>query len=122
MGHRLDVDNAYGSQCMDLINAYLVNVLGLPRLGGNAVDVARLHPPGMRWVANGPSNAPAPGDLVVWRGDVPSKAIGPYGHIAICLAADSMSLLTCDQNWPNGSPVALVWHDYEGVAGWQHPI
>lgn len=122
LGHRLDLDAAYGAQCMDLIGAYMVQVLHMPRLPGNAVDVAHVRPAGLRWIANGPSNAPAPGDFVVWRGDVPSKGIGPFGHIAICVAADSMTLLSCDQNWPEGAPVALVWHDYEGVAGWQHPI
>lgn len=37
VGKALDVDGAYGAQCVDLIMAYY-DYLGVPRASGNAVD------------------------------------------------------------------------------------
>jgi hypothetical protein len=106
---------------VDLVNIYLAH-LGHPAVWANAASWAGAgRVPGWTWVANGPVNAPPAGAIVVWRPNVPALALGPFGHIAIALAADPDALLTLDQNWPVGAPVAPVLHIYGGVAGWHVP-
>jgi hypothetical protein len=122
VGRVLTAPGGVGGQCVDLINVYLVARGGAP-VRANAADFARAGAvPGWRWVPNGPGNAPVAGDIVVWRANVAGEGIGPYGHIALAMAADSMQLLTLDQDWPYGAPVALVWHRYAGVEGWHTPV
>ena len=121
-GQSVDLDGAYGPQCVDLADDW-ANTLGrpLPPVQG-AKDFAGLVIPGYTWVDNTPDAVPAPGDLVIW-----GTALGPWGHVAIRteVPADTNSFQTLDQNWvnsgPNGSPAALVTHTYAGVKGWQHP-
>jgi CHAP domain len=109
-----------GGQCMDLAEIYNRDCLGRPALGGNAIDQARRRLPGLIWIPNTASNWPQPGDLVIWN-MAHAVNVGRYGHIAICLAADSWALITLDQNWPTGADTAVRLHLYTGVAGWQHP-
>jgi hypothetical protein len=120
-GRFIDVDGAYGAQCMDLINDYLVRVAGVPRVGGNAIDLPRNRPQGFTWIPNTPTNMPSWGDVIVWGSNV-TVGTGPYGHTAVCVLADSMHLLSMDQNWPTGHATQLVYHGYAGVIGWwAHP-
>lgn len=120
VGQLLTAPGGAGGQCVDLANVYLL-ARGAAPVRRDAADWAvRPIGPRWQWVPNGPANAPGVGDIVVWKAEVPSEGIGPYGHIAVCMAADSMALLTLDQDWPEGSPVALVWHGYRGVVGWWH--
>jgi len=117
-GRRVTASGGIGGQCVDWANVYVM------ARGARPVrrDAAQWAWPGAlagwSWVENGPDNHPALGDVVVWRPNVPQLSIGPYGHVAVVVAADRMILLTMDQDWPVGSPVALTWHNYAGVAGW----
>lgn len=118
-GKTVQAPGGIGGQCVDLANLWLIARGGSPvRL--NAADWASdLHTlKGRPFVPNGPVNFPAPGAIVVWKRNIGSLGIGPYGHIAVVLAADANSLVTVDQDWPIGSPVQTVVHTYEGVAGW----
>lgn len=123
LGQKVDFDGVYGAQCMDLAEQYNQDVVGAPRLGGNAIDVwtHRGAHTVYRAEANGPVNYPPPGALVVWG---PSAAVdtGEYGHIAICLAADPLHLISLDQNWPDGAPISVISHSYSGVLGWLTPL
>lgn len=120
-GRLITAPGGAGGQCVDIVNVY-VSARGLPLVRLNAADWARPGTlPGWRWVPNGPANYPALGDVVVWSRDVPALGIGPYGHIAVAMAGDPDRLLSLDQDWPVGSPVALTWHTYKGVAGWWTP-
>lgn len=107
-------------QCVALCNEWLRERYGLGPVWANAVDWAAARPQGLEWVDNSPTNYPPAGAVMVWKAYA-GHGIGPFGHVAVCLAACSMVLLTVDQNWPAGSPVALVLHDYLGVAGWLQP-
>lgn len=107
-----------GGQCVDLCNLWL-QYNGLPYVYRNAVDWVGLRFPGWRWVDNGPTNAPSPGAIVVWR-PYPPHGIGPFGHVAVALLADANHLLTFDANWA-ASTALVVSHDYGGVAGWISP-
>lgn len=121
VGKRLTAPGGLGGQCVDLCNVYLL-ARGLSAVRRNASGwwlPGAVE--GCEWEPNGPLNAPACGDIVVWRGNVPARLIGPDGHVAIALAADGATLLTLDQNWAGATVAALEWHDYVGVAGWWHP-
>lgn len=122
IGRPIDLDGAYGPQCVDLVNDCLARVYGLPPLPGNAIDLARARPRGFVWVPNGPRNHPPAGSVVVWGGPNGRAGTGAAGHCAIALAASSMVLLSFDQNWPVGSPPSLVLHSYDAVLGWLAPL
>jgi hypothetical protein len=113
---RVTAPGGLGGECVDLANVYMVDVLHLPERQLNAIDWA-VAVPGLHWTPNGPVNYPPAGGLVVWHA-YPPHGIGQAGHIAICLSADPLYLVSLDQNWPEHYYVALELHDYGGVAGW----
>ena len=121
LGRTVWIPGGLGGQCVDWANLYLINVPKIAVIRANAVDWAGLNLPGFRWTVNTATNAPTIGSLVVWR-EAKQVGVGPFGHIAIALAADAMSLLSCDQDWPFGAPVSIVLHTYAGVVGWHKPI
>lgn len=66
-GQGIDFDHAFGYQCMDLAEEYNQDVVGAPRLGGNAIDVWTNFP--ANWytqIINTPDNFPNEGDLILW--------------------------------------------------------
>ena len=72
VGKALDVDGAYGAQCVDLIMAYY-DYLGVPRASGNAVDyTTNALPSGWQRIKGA---QPQKGDILVYTGG--------YGHVAI---------------------------------------
>ncbi len=121
LGTRVQAKGGLGGECVDWANIYLANVWGQTAIQRNASDWATVEVNGFAWTANGLSNYPPAGSLVVW-GQSAAAETGPNGHIAVALPADSMHLLTCDQNWPEGRPVSIVQHTYAGVLGWQTPL
>lgn len=121
IGRHVASPGGEGGQCVDLVELWAI-AEGRTPIPGNAVDLfTNASAAQWRKVANGPTNFPQPRDIVVWG---PSRAvgIGVDGHTAVCLAADSMWLLSLDQNWPEGAPVSVVLHTYAGVVGWLAPI
>lgn len=117
IGRVVDAPGGEGGQCVDLVELW-TSALGAERIPGNAVDLYA-NAAASQWqkVSNGPSNYPAAGDIVIW-GKSAAVGISAYGHCSICLVADAWWLLTLDQNWPPGAPVAVVLHPYTGVKGW----
>lgn len=93
----VDLDGAYGYQCMDLYNEYCQKVLELT--GNTGADYAKniIHnqyvKENFEFIYNYPDFVPQKGDVAVWLG-------GTYGHVAICLGpADLNTFITLDQNW-----------------------
>lgn len=119
VGDVLTAPGGLGGECVDLANLWLLEAFRLPHVFANAKDWEFAAIKGFSWVRNTPTNVPSAGDLVVW-GPEPAWGIGANGHIALCLVADVNHLLSLDQNWPEKSPVAVKFHDYRGVLGWQH--
>lgn len=121
LGKAVDVDGVYGPQCVDLVNAWAM-ARGKPRLTGNAYQLLAQASPTI-WLRTGntPTNVPPAGAIVVWRADVASAAIGDDGHTAICLLADSLHLITADQNWAGHQYVTINVHTFDGVIGWLTP-
>ncbi len=116
-GRFVDVDHAFGAQCVDLANAYCMEVLGAPRLSGNAIDIWRTAPAARQRA----TNAPAKGTIVIWGANA-IAGTGVYGHIAIAVEDQGVSTFSSlDQNFPTGSPCHLQRHTYDGVIGWLIP-
>lgn len=118
LGAQIDSAGGIGGECVDLANQWLTDAYGMGHVFRNAVDWGNRNVPGFRWVANGPTNLPAMGDLVVW-GATPELGIGVNGHIALSLGCDVMHIVSLDQNW-SGHVATLELHRYIGVLGWQH--
>lgn len=116
-GSMVTAPGGLGGQCVDLANLWVVEELHAEPLRLNARDWATAIVPASVWTPNSATNFPAPGDIVVWR-PYPPLDIGVFGHIAVCLLADALRLITIDQDWPIGAPVKLTVHSYQGVAGW----
>lgn len=113
LGRAIDVDGAYGAQCVDLANDYVRRVHGDGRFSGNAIDAAGQRLRGAIWIANTPNNYPSPGDVVVW-------SFAPYGHIAVVLFATPLNLVSLDQNWNSIARAEPATHDYRWCLGWHH--
>lgn len=106
----VDMDGAYGNQCIDLLIEYCQKVLGLTN-GVIGADCAKnliyndYLMQNVERIDNYLEFVPQKGDIAVWLG-------GQYGHVAICLGeANIDAFLTLDQNW---KPQALTqeWHNY----------
>lgn len=116
LGQTITARGGIGGECVDLADQWISEAYGLAHVYRNAVDWATPRITGLAWTANTPTNAPLWGNLVVW-GESAAAGTGPDGHIALVLAADTMHLLTADQNWA-GRVVTLNIHPYTGVLGW----
>lgn len=102
------------NQCVDLANAYIRDVLGLPIIEWtNAIDFPSKGGDKYTYILNTPTGVPSEGDLVIW-GNSP-------GHIAIFLDGNANSFTSFDQNYPTGSPCHIQGHTYANVLGWMHP-
>ena len=109
----VDVDGAYGKQCVDLYLDYCDRVLGLPHNMGAACAKKILNNKyAMKQftrINNYAAFVPKKGDVCVW-------ASGTYGHVAICLGQGNTSRFkVIEQNW---QPLTLTegWHNYTYMA------
>jgi hypothetical protein len=116
LGQTITARGGLGGECVDLADQWIAEAYGLAHVYKNAIDWASPSIPGLAWTGNQPLNAPRWGALVVFG---PSTTIGTGadGHIALVLAADTMTILTADQNW-GGRLVTLNLHPYTAVLGW----
>lgn len=105
------------NQCVDLANAYIKEVLGLPIiLGTNAIDYPKkCLPPEYEYIKNTPEGVPLQGDIMIY------KSSDGIGHIDIFDHGDFNNFVAFSQNWPLKSPCKMVDHVYTGkytVVGW----
>lgn len=105
----VDVDHAYGYQCMDLYNEYCREVLELT--GDTGAEYAKdilyneYVKENFERIDNFPAFVPEKGDVAVWTG-------GKCGHVAICLGAgDVNQFISLDQNWQY-QKLTMEYHDY----------
>lgn len=103
-------------QCVDLVKAYIQEVLGLTPFHDNAIDYATNFPHDQyEFVKNTPKGVPNPGDIVIF-------SYKPYGHVSVFISGDAKSFQSFDQNFPIGSFCHVQEHDYKYVVGWLHPV
>ncbi len=124
-GNPVDVDGAYGFQCVDLIRRYAIDVLNLNQHipQGNAYKIFQITTSQVfsKFVYQTDSY-PKKGDIIFWH---EAPANGHSGHVAIVVQANAKSLTTFDQNYcaDSGSGIGpcaprLITRDYKDVAGW----
>ena len=105
------------NQCVDLANAYIKYVLGLPIIEyTNAIDYPSKVGDNYDYILNTPTGVPKEGDLVIWGGN-------QWGHIAIFIEGNANRFTSFDENFPTGSPCHVQEHTYftPPVLGWLHP-
>lgn len=124
-GKKIDWDNAYQGQCVDLFRQYNHEVLGIPQPKGvvGAADfwanyttdpVLNTH---FTKIVNTPEFIPQKGDVMVWN----KRAGGGFGHIAVVVTANIDSFTSFDQNWRALNVCELTKHDYTNVYGVLRP-
>lgn len=107
----VDKDGAYGKQCMDLYNQYVVDVGELEN-GKTGASCAKeilnnsYVMSNVDRIDNYLEFTPQKGDIAVWTG-------GEYGHVAICLGVNDgiKTFKTLDQNWVS-QKLTEEWHNY----------
>jgi hypothetical protein len=118
-GEKLDFDDAFGAQCMDLYRFYVRDVLVLPQsppvIGAKNVWDTYLKQYYTR-VRNTLSAIPEKGDIVIW-----GERYGKFGHIAVILEADLRKFIAFSQNDPLGKPCIIKEYRYDRILGWLHP-
>lgn len=119
-GKKIDWDNAYGGQCVDLYRQYCHDVLEIPQSPPvqGAADIWTTYlQEHFYQVENTPEAVPIPGSVVIWN----KKAGGGYGHVAVAVSGNKGSFISFDQNWNKLSVCELVTHTYTNVIGWLVP-
>lgn len=106
------------NQCVDLVNAYIRDVLGQPIVEWtNAVDFPEKIGNKFEFIPNTPTGIPQKGDIIVWNKNV-SGVTGVAGHIGVYVEGNVNNFKSFDQNFPTGSACKIVSHSYTGVRGW----
>lgn len=101
-GKKVDFDNTYGAQCVDLFRQYCKDVLNIPHTGSVDPDGAQgiwknydklpLEQKYFERVDAG--YMPMIGDVAVWNGTMSNE----YGHVAIVLGYSFGDILVFEQN------------------------
>lgn len=118
LGTYIDFDGVYGNQCVDLIKEYVEKVLGIDAWVSNAENYATTYPKSkFDLIENTPDGVPEQGDIVIFN-----DSVGEFGHVCIAFSGGSVDeFKSLDQNWPKGSPIQVISHNYRGVIGWLRP-
>jgi hypothetical protein len=102
-GKKVDYDNAYGAQCVDLFRQYTKEALGIKEhtgpcaTSGGAKDLFLDYskmPIEKKYFIRSTQKNWIPGDVLIWDQSPTNK----YGHVAIFLAKLGNSLLVFEQN------------------------
>ena len=120
LGKKLDYDQFYGGQCIDLYRFYVKEVLEFPQspgVGGAAEIWDSADSEYYDFIDNEPTTVPQIGDIVIWN----RKEGGGFGHVAIYLEGNVNWFNSFDQNWPTLDKCTITTHDYTNVIGWLRP-
>ncbi len=119
----VDFDGAYGGQCVDLFNKYLVDVLGItnpiqqfPVASAYQIFGYAKNNTNFVCIPNDPTAVPQAGDIMIWN-----QGVGPHGHVGIFVEGDVMSFRSFEQNWNGVQKCIIVNHPYDHVTGWLRP-
>jgi hypothetical protein len=102
-GKKVDYDNAYGAQCVDLFRQYTKEALGIKEhtgpcaTSGGAKDLFLDYdkmPVEKKYFTRSKVKNWIPGDVLIWD----QSPINKYGHVAIFLAKLGNSFLVFEQN------------------------
>jgi len=115
----VDYDKALGFTCMDLVEQYNADVVGAPRLYGNAIDLDK-NPQPVYYTrhANPLWYIPPKGSIAVFKAFVG----GGYGHCGIVLSADLMTVELFEQNWQGAKYPLSFRHSYNDIISFLVPV
>jgi len=124
-GKKLDFDNHYGGQCVDLFRFYVHEVLDKPQpkpVVGAAdfwtnYDIDPNLKNNFEKILNTPVNVPKAGDVMIWS----KKAGGGFGHVGVFIEGDVNRFKSFDQNWRALNVSEPTEHNYTNVLGWLRP-
>jgi CHAP domain len=119
-GQPCDFDGKLGLQCMDLVEQYNKDVIGAPRIYGNANDLKNnASTKFYQYFPNSLTYIPPVGAIACWT----NTNGGTVQHGSIVLSANILSFISLDENWPAGSRVHKQLHNYlkPKVAGFLVP-
>lgn len=126
-GKKLDWDNAYGGQCVDLFRFFVDEVLGLPQPKGVVgaadfwlnYDSDPILKNNFDKIPNTPDFKPIAYDVMIWN----KKMGGGFGHIGV--VADNKATLdeftSFDQNFRAINVCELTKHTYSSTYGVLRP-
>lgn len=127
LGKKIDWDNAYQGQCVDLFRQYVNDVLGLKQPKGvvgakdfwTNYETDPILKDNFEKISNTPTGVPQKGDVVIWDAWTGNK----YGHVAVFIEGDANKFVSLDQNYPTLSVVTKTEHNYTKpkVLGWLRP-
>src|ERR1035437_1324618 len=89
-GKAIDFDKAYGNQCVDLQNQYLVDVCQIASPiqtfpGATAYQIYQnANDSRFTKIANSPTGVPQAGDIMFWN-----TTVGSAGHVAVFIKGDA---------------------------------
>jgi len=115
IGQCIDMDNAYGCQCVDLAKYVCITYWGQNIVGNaNQLDELNRWPSGTIKINYYSGFIPQQGDFYIWNN------YGTNGHIGYITSATSTTYTSLDENFvnasSNGSPLAVVNHsNYNNV-------
>lgn len=125
LGKGIDWDGVYGVQCVDLVNHYIYNVLGIrPVMIGNAIEFynkrnsSAFLKNNFTWISNTPSFVPKKGDIGVF------KTKSGFGHVCVANGEGTTSYFySYDQNYPlsKHEPMTKIRHTYPNFLGVLRP-
>lgn len=115
---KVDFDNAFGAQCVDLFRQYCKDVLDIPHTG--SVDGAKdiyLNYYNMegekRYFYRLPITEIRTGDVIVWNSSTTNK----YGHVAIVIGLTANGVLVLEQDGFKQNGVRFKTRSFENVLG-----
>lgn len=119
----VDFDGAYGGQCVDLFNRYLVDCLSIsnpiqqfPVASAYQIYGYAKNNSNFICIPNDPTAVPQAGDIIIWN-----QGVGIHGHVGIFVEGDVMSFRSFEQNWNGVQKCIIVNHPYDHVTGWLRP-
>ena len=122
-GKKVDYDNAYGAQCVDLFRQYAKEALGISEhtgactTSGGAKDLFLDYdkmPIEKKYFTRSKGKSYIPGDVLIW--DKTDK--NQYGHVAIFLAKLGTSVIVFEQNGISQNGAELQIRDTTNLLGY----
>ena len=116
---KVDFDNAFGAQCVDLFRQYCKDVLNIPHTGAveGAKDIFLDYdklPLEQKYFKKYSTNNPKPADVIIWNETKKNK----YGHIAIVVSSLSNNkVLVFEQDGFKQDGAKLVIRTTENMLG-----
>ena len=120
---KVDYDNAFGCQCVDLFRQYVLVVLGHKKHTGAVAGAKDLFlkyselPEEQKVFDRIKTKTAKVGDCLVWG----ETKTNPYGHVAICLGQDKENLIVFEQDGYKQNGAKVMTRKTENLLGVLRP-